>query len=306
MVAIPGGTFTMGSPADEPGRDDDETQHPVDVASFEIGQTEVTQGQWAQLMDNNPSYFDRGRGGSDEHPVERVSWFDALAYLNRLSAIEDLTACYVLEDCRGQPGQDYVCERVEFKGTDCPGYRLPTEVEWEYAARAGTPTAVYAGPIKIKGQNNAPILDRIAWYGGNSGVDEDNAYDCSGWEEKQYPSMRCATHPVGRKAPNQFGLNDMIGNVWEWTNDEFADYPAKGDPGQVGRSLEPGRAVIRGCAWSSSAADCRAANRGHDAPDDRLQLRRRLSSCEVAPSALERSTLKARHAPRGTRHVLDG
>ena len=120
---------------------------------------------------------------------------------------------------------------------------------------------------------------------------DENAYDCSGWPEKQYEAERCATHPVAQKKPNGFGLADMIGNVWEWTNDAFAEYPEKGDPGRASWSGPPRLAVLRGCSWSSDAERCRAAYRDRVAPDFRDGLHR-LSSCEVAPSTLEHSTLE--------------
>jgi formylglycine-generating enzyme required for sulfatase activity len=153
-VAIPAGEFLMGSPSGEEGRDSDEKQHRVRITrGFYLKATEVTQGEWEAVMGSNPSSF---KSCGKTCPVENVSWNDAVTYLNKLSDRERLPRCY---DASGT-----------FVGLSCKGYRLPTEAEWEYAARAGTTGAVYAGTWDIKGKNNAPALGPIAWYGGNSGA----------------------------------------------------------------------------------------------------------------------------------------
>ena len=120
-------------------------------------------------------------------------------------------------------------------------YRLPTEAEWEYAARAGTTTDTYAGDM-TKPRGNDPVLNRIAWYDENSGA---------------------RTHPVGRKAPNAFGLHDMLGNVWEWVGDRYGYYPGGTVTDPVGPRTGSNR-VNRGRSWGSIARDCRSAiRRGH-------------------------------------------
>lgn len=229
FVLIPAGTFTMGSPADEPGRFPDETPHRVTISrAFYMQTTEVTQGQWKRIMGGNPSYF---RECGDDCPVERVSWNEVQDFIRRLNQRE---------------------------GTD--RYRLPTEAQWEYAARAGTETALYSGPLRIRRSNDAPDLDAVAWYKGNSCVEYAGGFDSSGWQDRQYSCPRSGTHPVGRKAPNAWGLYDMIGNVFEWVQDRMGDYPPGSLTDPEGPASGSAR-VRRGCSWGSSARYCRAAFR---------------------------------------------
>jgi formylglycine-generating enzyme required for sulfatase activity len=201
--------------------------------AFYLGTYEVTQGQWRAVMGNNPSvYLQCGA----ECPVENVSWEDVQDFIRRLNAREGHTK-----------------------------YRLPTEAEWEYAARAGTQTTVYTGELQILGRSNAPALDAIAWYGGNSGVTYAGGYDCSEWEEKQYRSDTCGPHPVGRKQPNRFGLYDMLGNVWEWVQDWHGVYPAGPVTDPQGPTSGSHR-VLRGGSWLLVARSCRSANRSSGTP----------------------------------------
>jgi len=269
-VLIRPGAFMMGSPPDEPGREDDEgPQHRVTISkAFCLKETEVTQGEWEALMGNNPSRFENC---GDSCPVEQVSWWDAVAYCNALSRKEGLPECYSLRGCSGTPGAgDYQCTDVTFAGLSCKGYRLPTEAEWEYAARAGTTTALYTGGITLRGTNDAPELDPIAWYAGNSGVNYEGAEDCSGWPEKQYPSSRCGTHPVAKKQPNAWGLYDMLGNVREWTQDWYHDsYNGAPADGSAWESPAGSSRVSRAGSWGSDARYVRAANRSWDDPGNR-------------------------------------
>jgi cysteine-rich repeat protein len=247
-VYIPAGTFTMGSPESEPCRDADETQHAVVLTRpFAMKKTEVTQAQWSAVMGTNPSYFT----GCEDCPVERVSWWDAVAYCNELSEDEGLTPCYTLNGCTGTVGEGcaqssyqctdgYSCTSVSFAGLDCDGYRLPTEAEWEYAARAGTSAATHNGDIAADNCDGAStVLDPIAWYNQSSS------------------SM---THLVGEKSANAWELSDTLGNVWEWTWDGYADYPAGEATDPTGPQSAPSR-VYRGGSWYDAARYGRAARR---------------------------------------------
>jgi formylglycine-generating enzyme required for sulfatase activity len=234
----------MGSPTGEAGRDDDETQHHVTLTrDFYIQATEVTQGQWQDVMGTTPSYFSNcGR----ECPVERVSWWDAVAYVNTLSKREGLEVCYDRAGCTGRAGGgcksgegwcegDYSCREVRFKGLGCRGYRLPTEAEWEYAARAKTTGSRYGD------------LDAVAWHLGNSGR---------------------TTHRVGQKRANAWGLYDMLGNVWEWSHDWYGAYPGGPAVDPVGAGAGSAR-VVRGGSWLHDARYVRAAARGRGTPGSR-------------------------------------
>ncbi|MBT3196101.1 MAG: formylglycine-generating enzyme family protein [Gammaproteobacteria bacterium] len=226
----------MGSPTSEPGRDNDERQHRVKLTEgYWMGKYEVTQGQWKKVMGNNPSNF---TSCGSSCPVEMISWEDTQSFIRKLNG-------------RGN-------------GT----FKLPSEAQWEYAARAGSTTALYSGNLTIKGKNNGPELDPISWYGGNSGVHYSGGYDCSGWSEKQYSSNSCGTHPVGKKQPNNYGLYDMSGNVWEWVNDWKGGYPTGTVTDPEGPSSGRSR-VYRGGSWLHYAGSLRSADRYDDSPSYR-------------------------------------
>lgn len=237
MRWIEPGSFMMGSPENEPGRCGESDgswnegpQHEVRLTKgFWLFDTPVTQALWTAVMGDNPSRFK-----DPKCPVERVSWDVAMRFIKRLSGII--------------PDLDLV---------------LPTEAQWEYACRAGTDSATYAGPMEILGENNAPALDGIAWYGGNSGVEFelDNGADSSKWPKKQYDHKRAGTHPVGLKLPNAWGLYDMLGNVWEWCADDRRNYRAEAVTDPVG-SLVGAQRALRGGSWLSYARFVRAAYRG--------------------------------------------
>ena len=195
IVLIPAGEFLMGSPSTEKERGSDEgPQHKVRITKpFYIGKYEVTQEQWEAVMGNNPSRFKGAK-----NPVENVSWNDCQKFINKLNSI-----------------------------VPDGGFRLPTEAEWEYAARAGTATRFYWGD-----DTNYRKIDRYAWYNKNSGG---------------------RTHPVGTKKSNSFGLYDISGNVWEWCSDP------KGPDSDNSR-------ILRGGSWGGNGGLCRSANRIWNSP----------------------------------------
>jgi len=240
FVTIPPGSFTMGSPESEPGRSTGETEHTVTLTHpFEIMQTEVTQEQFEALMGYNPSHHVSCGG---DCPVEQVTWHEAAAFANALSMSGGYPACYT---CTGS-GSGLTCEPGASFATpyDCPGYRLPTEAEWEYAARAGTTEATYNGTSTLMDcVSPNGVLDPIAWFCGNSSS---------------------TTHEVGALTPNDWDLFDMIGSVWEWCHDWYDTYP-----GTVSNPWGPATGTARskrGGSWFDYAELNRAAARNNYVP----------------------------------------
>jgi formylglycine-generating enzyme required for sulfatase activity len=241
-------TFIMGSPLSEKCRLSNEVQHKVKLThAFQLAKHEVTQSQYLAVNKENPSKFTSCGPGC---PVERVSWSDAAVFCNNMSKIAGLERCYV---CTGQ-GDSYTkphdCKvRVPYDGSggnktiyDCPGYRLPTEAEWEYAYRAGTQTPLYNGIIG--GCFSDGRVGSIAWYAENSGS---------------------TTHPVGKKAPNKLGLHDMAGNVWEWVDDWYTSNLGPADATDPTGPASGVNKVLRGGSWLTSAGSARAAQRNQNA-----------------------------------------
>lgn len=200
FVLIQPGSFLMGS---EDGGDGERPQHAVTITQqFYMQRTPVTQMQWRAVMGTNPSEF---RDCGDTCPVEQVGWDDAQDFIQRLNEL--------------YPGRNY---------------RLPTEAEWEYAARAGA-TGAFGG---------TEIVDEMGWYRGNSDGQ---------------------THPVALKRPNAWGLYDMLGNVWEWVEDRYGPYTAGHKVDPIGAASGATR-VLRGGSWSSAPENVRATNRDQGLP----------------------------------------
>ncbi len=232
---IPPGRSWIGSPENEEGR-----YPPFEGKRFHVtwtrgrwlGDTPVTQALWQAVMGQNPSRFK-----TPDRPVESVSWEECQAFCERL---------------------------VEL------GVYLPGESEWEYACRGGTETATWVGDLKILGEGNAPVLDPIAWYGGNSGegFELDNGYDSTDWPNKQYQHSKAGSRPVAMKEANPLGLFDMLGNVWEWCSDHTEGDMKRADDDLVDPSHSTSGIdrVIRGGSWDGDARYVRAACRGLDAP----------------------------------------
>ena len=204
MIKVDGGTFTMGATSEHKNPDDDEKPtHKVTLSSYYIGETEVTQALWTAVMGDNPSRFK-----GDNLPVEQVSWEDCQTFIGKLN------------------------------GLTGKRFRLPTEAEWEYAARGGNRSnhTQYSG---------GSMIDDVAWYKGNSGS---------------------KTHPVKTKKPNELGLYDMSGNVWEWCQDWKESYSSNAQTNPTGPDSGSHR-VIRGGSWFNDATICRSSYRYDSTPD---------------------------------------
>lgn len=202
MVFVEGGTFRMGS---DSGDSDENPVHDVTLSNYSIGKTEVTQTLWRAVMGTNPSYFK-----GDNLPVENVSWNDCQTFIKKLNAITGAN------------------------------FRLPTEAEWEYAARGGKQSKNYTH----SGSND---IGTVAWY---------------------YSNSSSKTHPVGLKQPNELGICDMSGNVWEWCSDLYGSYGRYAQTNPSGATSGNYR-VCRGGGWYGNAGSCRSAYRNHYTPDGR-------------------------------------
>ena len=216
MIAVEGGTFTMGATSEQgdDAWDDEKPTHSVTLSSYSIGETEVTQALWQAVMGSNPSNF----SGSNK-PVETVSWNDCQDFIRRLNALT---------------GENF---------------RLPTEAEWEYAARGGNKSRGY----KYAGSNN---IDNVAWYWDNI-------------PSQSSGSAGYGTQVVATKSPNELGLYDMSGNVWEWCQDWYGSYSSGSQTNPTGPTSGDSR-VRRGGSWGGNARDCRVSLRGNYGPTIRF------------------------------------
>ena len=222
---IPAGTFTMGCTGSSDCGNNEFPTHQVTLTNdFYMMRSEVTQKLYQEVMGNNPSAFTWFGGNK---PVERVSWLNAAQFANRLSQMEGLEPCYQINR-----------EQVTWSDRDCKGWRLPTEAEWEYAAKAGQ-LFIYAGSNRV---------GQVAWYDGYLG-----------------------THRVCRKKANDYGLCDMSGNVWEWVWDRYGNYSSSSTVDPRGPDSGSGR-VTRGGSWGSSARSVRVSVRSSRGPTNSLDF----------------------------------
>ena len=251
MVVIPAGSFTMGSPASEEGREDDEgPRHRVTIPrAFALGKYEVTRAEFAAFVrdtghkargcwvfdgkewkdDDSKDWRDPNFSQSERDPVVCVNWDDAKKYLRWLSR---------------KTGQDY---------------RLPSESEWEYAARAGTTMERYWGESPDRACDNANVADRTA------------KQRYSKWDVHDCRDGYVNTAPAGSFRANRFGLHDMLGNVWEWVEDCWNDsYSGAPSGGRAWTTGECSRRVLRGGSWFDGPRDLRAAYRNGDTTGVRL------------------------------------
>lgn len=218
MIKVDGGTFMMGATSEQ-GSDaqtNEKPAHQVMLSDYCIGETEVTQELWLAVMGTNPSQFTAAGGYYDnlQRPVEKVSWNDCQTFISKLNALTG------------------------------KNFRLPTEAEWEFAARGGNKSKGY----KYSGSN---VIGDVAWY-------KENAYDMGS------TSFEYGTHSVATKDPNELGLYDTSGNVWEWVNDWYGDY-ANAQVNPTGPATGSNR-VYRGGSWYGSAAYCRVSYRSRSTP----------------------------------------
>jgi formylglycine-generating enzyme required for sulfatase activity len=283
MQWIPSGTFTMGSPEAENGRKPDEGPQTAVTLSkgYWLGRTELTIGQWKavtgeslrdhvmamlrdetvydfggqkkklrEFMNFNPDDPEKIMANeNDSLPMYFVSWDDAMEFCKKLNA---------KEKAKGRLPEGYE-------------YNLPTEAQWEYACRAGTATATFAGPFVMEGRN-APVLNDIAWYAGNNSIN---------YQGKKLGNSGAGPRNAGEKKPNAWGLQDMPGNIWEWCRDFYDPYIGGKATDPTGPLSGTGR-VNRGGSWGSGASTERSASRASNPQPEKSAYRGfRIALCVI-------------------------
>jgi formylglycine-generating enzyme len=265
MVLIPAGSFVMGNatnvlPADD-GPASELPQHTVNVSGFYMDRYEVTKALWDEVKtwaDTNGYAFDNaGSGKAIDHPVHTVNWYDVVKWCNARSEKEGLTPCYTTNGvtCRSGNDSNVVCHWT------ADGYRLPTEAEWEKAARGGVadtrfPWTDYTNRISHAKGN----------YLGNSAIIN---YDLSSGSHPAYTNGGVPyTSPAGNFAPNGYGLYDMAGNMWEWCWDWYSSTYYSSSPGTDPTGPDSGSyRMLRGGTWAEDARHTRCAHRNGDYAD---------------------------------------
>lgn len=243
LILINGGTYLMGSPETEMQRETDEVQHEVTVSDFYIGRYEVTQKEYEEVMGENPSNFE-----GENLPVENVTWYEAIEYCNKLSEKEGLTPVYTID------GENVSWDR------SANGYRLPTEAEWEYAARAGTTST-------FNTENS--ISDEEANYYGHYPYGIEENYFTQENLETEPGQYRQTTVEVDSFSPNKWGLYNIHGNVAEWCFDYYGAYDLENTDNPSGPTTGTLR-VNRGGGWNDYAKHLRCAYRASTTPDQKM------------------------------------